>query len=210
MPEAFVNLLALLGWNDGTDKEIFTLEELKAAFSVERISKAGAKFDFEKAKWFNHEWIKQSPVSSLQLTVNSILAEKGIEVKSEETLAKVIELVKDRCTLLPDFGAQSAYFFTAPNEYDSAAVKPKWNADKAAFFEEFANTLNIELSPLDLEASFKALAEAKGLKPGEVMLPLRIMLVGGKFGPGVFDIVKLLGKEETAARIAKGIAEFNA
>ena len=208
MPEAFINLLALLGWNDGTDKEIFSLEELKASFSVERISKAGAKFDFEKAKWFNHEWIKQLPVGRLKLAVSSLLKQNGMEA-NEEKLAEIIELVKDRCTLLPDFVAQTTYFFTAPTEFDSAAVKPKWNTDKAIFFEEFANTLVIELTALELEASFKALAENKGLKPGEVMLPLRIMLVGGKFGPGVFDIVKLLGKEETQNRIAKGIAEFN-
>ncbi|GAB1463851.1 glutamate--tRNA ligase [Pedobacter sp.] len=208
MPEAFINLLALLGWNDGTDKEIFSLEELKASFSVERISKAGAKFDFEKAKWFNHEWIKQLPIGRLKLAVSSLLKQNGMEA-NEEKLAEIIELVKDRCTLLPDFVAQTTYFFTAPTEFDSAAVKPKWNTDKAIFFEEFANTLVIELTALELEASFKALAENKGLKPGEVMLPLRIMLVGGKFGPGVFDIVKLLGKEETQNRIAKGIAEFN-
>jgi len=209
MPEAFVNLLGVLGWNDGTDKEIFSLEELKASFSVERISKAGAKFDFEKAKWFNHEWIKQSPVSSLQSTVSSLLKQNGIEVADDVKLAEVIEMVKDRCTLLPDFVAQTSYFFAPPVAYDSAAVKPKWNADKAAFFEEFATHLNIELNAVELEASFKALAESKGLKPGEVMLPLRIALVGGKFGPSVFDIVKLLGKEETQNRIAQSIVEFN-
>jgi len=210
LPEAFVNLLALLGWNDGTDKEIFSLEELIAAFSVERISKAGAKFDFEKAKWFNHEWIKQLPVGSLKLAVSSLLKQNGIQVTDEEKLSQVIELVKDRCTLLPDFVQQSGYFFIAPDEIDVASIKPKWNGDKAAFFEEFASALNIELSALELETNFKALAETKGLKPGEVMLPLRIMLVGGKFGPGVFDIVKLLGKAETQNRIVKGIAEFNA
>lgn len=209
MPEAFVNLLGVLGWNDGTDKEIFSLEELKASFSVERISKAGAKFDFEKAKWFNHEWIKTSSVERLALSVKAELGKAGVEVADEQKLAEVIELVKDRCTLLPDFVTQTAYFFVSPSEYDSAAVKPKWNADKASFFTAFADTLNIELSALELEASFKALAETNGLKPGEVMLPLRIALVGGKFGPGVFDIVKLLGKEETQKRIAKGIAEFN-
>lgn len=209
MPEAFVNLLGVLGWNDGTDKEIFSLEELKASFSVERISKAGAKFDFEKAKWFNHEWIKASSVERLALSVKAELGKAGVEVADEQKLAEVIELVKDRCTLLPDFVTQTAYFFVSPSEYDSAAVKPKWNADKASFFTAFADTLNIELSALELEASFKALAETNGLKPGEVMLPLRIALVGGKFGPGVFDIVKLLGKEETQSRIAKGIAEFN-
>lgn len=209
MPEAFVNLLALLGWNDGTDKEIFTLEELKTSFSIDRVSKAGAKFDFEKAKWFNHEWIKASPVSSLQLAVGNLLKQNGIEANTEK-LAEVLELVKDRCTLLTDFVAQSSYFFTAPSSYDSAAVKPKWNEQKADFFTTFANELDLNLTALELEASFKALAETKGLKPGEVMLPLRIMLVGGKFGPGVFDIVKLLGKAETAYRITIGITEFNA
>ena len=209
MPEAFVNLLGVLGWNDGTDKEIFSLEELKASFSVERISKAGAKFDFEKAKWFNHEWIKSASVERLALSVKEELSKAGFEVADEQKLAKVIELVKDRCTLLPDFVTQTAYFFVSPSAYDSAAVKPKWNTEKADFFNEFASTLNIDLNAADLEAGFKALAETKGLKPGEVMLPLRIMLVGGKFGPGVFDIVKLLGKEETQNRIAKGIAEFN-
>lgn len=209
MPEAFVNLLGVLGWNDGTDKEIFSIEELKASFSVERISKAGAKFDFEKAKWFNHEWIKSASVERLVLSVKEELSKAGFEVADEQKLAQVIELVKDRCTLLPDFVTQTAYFFVSPSVYDSAAVKPKWNTEKADFFNEFASTLNIDLNAADLEAGFKALAEAKGLKAGEVMLPLRIMLVGGKFGPGVFDIVKLLGKEETQNRIAKGIAEFN-
>jgi glutamyl-tRNA synthetase len=210
MPEAFINLLALLGWNDGTDKEIFTLDELKASFAVDRISKAGAKFDFEKAKWFNHEWIKQSTASSLQQPVRALLEESGTQIEDEAKLLEVIDLVKDRCTLLPDFVAQSQYFFAAPTAYDSAAVKPKWNAEKAGFFEAFAETLDINLSATDMETNFKALAETKGLKPGEVMLPLRIMLVGGKFGPGVFDIVKLLGKEEVAKRIANGTANFSA
>lgn len=209
LPEAFVNLLALLGWNDGSDREIFSLEELKAIFSVERISKAGAKFDFEKAKWFNHEWIKQLPVGNLQLEVGNLLKQNGIEVTDNELLLKVIDLVKDRCILLPDFIQQAGYFFTVPYKIDVSSVKPKWNAEKAAFFEKFAHTLNTNLSAVELETEFKALAETQGLKPGEVMLPLRIMLVGGKFGPGVFDIVKLLGKEETSNRIARGITEFN-
>ncbi|RZK53044.1 MAG: glutamate--tRNA ligase [Pedobacter sp.] len=209
MPEAFVNLLAMLGWNDGTDKEIFTLAELIELFSIERISKAGAKFDFEKAKWYNHEWIKQSSASSLQISVKNALAENGIEANDEEFLSKVIDTVKDRCNLLGDFVAQSAYFFTAPIEYDSAAVKPKWSPEKAAFFKEFGQNINEAATAQEAELEFKALAETKGFKPGELMLPLRIMLVGGKFGPGVFDIAKLLGKVETESRIEKGIAAFN-
>lgn len=209
MPEAFVNLLALLGWNDGTDKEIFTLEELIDSFSVERISKAGAKFDFEKAKWFNHEWIKNTSVERLTPSVKSLLDSSGISITDDEKLATAIALVKDRCTLLPDFVIQLGYFFAAPQDYDLSAIVPKWTAEKTNFFEDFAQTLNIEASAADLETEFKALAESKSLKPGEVMLPLRMMLVGGKFGPGVFDILKFLGKEETQNRIAYALTKLN-
>ena len=209
MPEAFINLLAMLGWNDGTDKEIFTLAELIELFSIERISKAGAKFDFEKAKWYNHEWIKQSSARDLQLAVKNVLSENGIEVTDADFLLKVINTIKDRCNLLGDFVAQSAYFFISPSEYDSAAVKPKWSPEKASFFQEFAQLISDDVDAQKLEEQFKALAETKGFKPGELMLPLRIMLVGGKFGPGVFDIAKLLGKLETQNRIEKGILAFN-
>lgn len=209
MPEAFVNLLAMLGWNDGTDKEIFTLAELIESFSIERISKAGAKFDFEKAKWYNHEWIKNSSASSLQHAVGNLLTQAGIVVENGNLLLKVIDLVKDRCNLLGDFVPQSSYFFESPKNYDEAAVKPKWSAEKADFFKEFAANLKDSADALALESEFKALAEIKGFKPGELMLPFRVMLVGGKFGPGVFDIAILLGKEETQNRIEKAINVFN-
>ena len=210
MPEAFVNLLAMLGWNDGTDKEIFTLAELIEAFSIDRISKAGAKFDFEKAKWYNHEWIKQSSADSLELAVSSTLSQAGIDAADSEYLLKVIDTVKDRCNLLGDFVAQSGYFFTSPTNYDEAAVKPKWSPEKANFFQDFAQLITEESSALQLEENFKTLAETKGFKSGELMLPFRIMLVGGKFGPGVFDIAVILGKTETQNRIAKAIEVFGA
>ena len=209
MPEAFINLLAMLGWNDGTDKEIFTLAELIESFSLERISKAGAKFDFEKAKWYNHEWIKNAHASDLKEIVGSLLNNAGIVEPNEETLLKVIDLVKDRCNLLGDFVAQAAYFFIAPSEYDADAVKPKWMPEKASFFQEFAQNLNDSDAAAQWEEQFKTFAGTKNIKPGELMLPLRIMLVGGKFGPGVFDIAKLLGKEETQNRVAKGIIAFS-
>lgn len=209
MPEAFVNLLAMLGWNDGTDKEIFSLTELIELFSIARISKAGAKFDFEKAKWYNHEWIKKSEAGSLKPEVEIELNKAGIEVKDEALLFKVIDLVKDRCTLLGDFVAQSSYFFASPASYDEAAVKPKWSIEKVSFFEDFAKNIHPDLSAIEMEEQFKSLAEAKGFKPGELMLPFRIMLVGGKFGPGVFDIAKLLGPSETQSRIKKAIVVFN-
>jgi glutamyl-tRNA synthetase len=208
MPEAFVNLLAMLGWNDGTDQEIFSLPELIDKFSVERVSKAGAKFDFEKAKWYNHEWIKNAEAKDLLATVKQELEAKDIEGRDDRYTLRVIDLVKDRCNLLTDFVAQSIYFFTAPLEYDLPSVKGKWTTEKAAFFNDFSAALSDELTALEMEEKFKGLAAAQSLKPGELMLPFRIMLVGGKFGPGVFDIAFTLGTSETKKRISAAIAAF--
>lgn len=203
LPEAFINLLAVLGWNDGTEQEIFSLPELIEKFSIERIHSAGAKFDYEKAKWFNHEWIKKSDVESLAFKVEGVLKEKGIDAIDNTLLHKVIALVKDRCTLLTDFYEQAAYFFKPPENIDIAAIQPKWNGAKTAFFKEWANVLATKefVNPHVMEETFKELAATMQLKPGEVMLPFRIMLVGGKFGPHVFDIAELLGREETVSRI---------
>ena len=208
LPEAFLNLLAMLGWNDGTEQEIFTLDELVQKFSLERVHKGGAKFDFEKAKWFNHEWIKRSPVERLEPAVKQDLEEKGVVLPGNEYLQKVISLVKDRCTLLVDFYEQSKFLFQTPGQLDIDAIKPKWNDDKKAFFEAAINELRAAGSwkAADLEASFKALATQKNIKPGEVLLPLRIMLVGGKFGPGVFDIAELIGVDETVKRINNALS----
>ncbi len=209
MPEAFVNLLAMLGWNDGTDQEIFSLTELVNLFSIARISKAGAKFDFEKAKWYNHEWIKRTSAEDLAISVKSELQQHNIEALDNDYLLKVIDLVKDRCTLLSDFVVQSGYFFNSPTSYDEAAVKPKWSAEKASFFGDFAKSITSDLNAVQMEEQFKSLADTKGFKPGELMLPFRVMLVGGKFGPGVFDIAVMLGTQETQKRIENAVAIFN-
>jgi len=203
LPEAFLNMLVVLGWNDGTEQEIYTLDELVEKFSIERVHHAGAKFDFEKAKWFNHEWIKGSPAASLSMPVKKLLEENGITINDDERLKKVIDLVKDRCTLLTDFVQQASFFFKAPAEIDINAIKPKWDEKKNLFFVELI--LAFELSNLwlhdDLEKQFKEMAAAHQIKPGEVLSAFRIMLVGGKFGPGVFDIAAIIGKDETVHRI---------
>jgi glutamyl-tRNA synthetase len=211
LPEAFVNLLAMLGWNAGTDQEIFTMDELIANFSMERVSKAGAKFDFGKAKWFNSEWIKKLGIDSLKPRVIAVLADKGIVVKDDDYLLKVIETVRERCTLMTDFYEQASYFFEAPRAYDLNAVKPKWNDAKTNFFQALIDVLNaVETwEPLGMENRFKELAQAKGIKPGDVLLPFRIMLVGGKFGPHVFDIAGLIGRHDTLLRIEKALEAFN-
>jgi glutamyl-tRNA synthetase len=210
LPEAFINLLALLGWNDGTEQEIFTKEELIKKFSIERVHSGGAKFDYEKARWFNHEWIKRLDVESLKLKVVEVLKEKNISNVDDTVLEKIINLVKDRCTLLTDFYDQSHVFFQTPAKWDLDAVKPKWAEDKKNFFMAYCDKLsgisNWELSILENE--FKNLAVEKNIKPGELQLPFRIMLVGGKFGPPVFNIAEVLGKEETISRIKNALAVF--
>ncbi|WP_442589584.1 glutamate--tRNA ligase [Pedobacter sp. AW31-3R] len=209
MPEAFINLLGMLGWNDGTDQEIFSLAELIDKFSLERISKAGAKFDFEKAKWYNHEWIKNATAARLLEEVKILFAGQGLVLNDDAYVSTVIDLVKDRCNLLTDFITQSGYFFASPAAYDVAAVKNKWSEEKAAFFSSYLEALTEGLSAPEMEEQFKSMAAAQNLKPGELMLPFRIMLVGGKFGPGVFDIAYALGTEETKNRITAALVAFN-
>lgn len=214
LPEAFINMLALLGWNDGTEQEIFSLDELIEKFSIERISKAGAKFDIEKAKWFNHEYIKRADVPDIRHQLLSILKERNIQITENEYLDKVIVLVKDRMTFLQDFWEQASFFFEQPAEYDLNSVKPKWTDSKTVYFNELitcfeAFTNNNEWESARLESVFKSLAEEKNIKVGELMLPFRIMLVGGKFGPAVFDIAALFGKNETIQRIRKANFAFS-
>ncbi len=203
LPQAFLNLLAMLGWNDGTEQEVFSKQELVEKFSIDRVHKAGAQFDYDKAKWYNHEWIKKTNEENLLLPVKERLNEKGIETPDAILLKKVIGLVKDRCTLLPDFYDQSIFFFKAPIEIDTVSILPKWNEQKMQFFAELVRTLKLTTcwNAMNAENALKEIAAAHMLKPGELMLPLRIMLVGGKFGPGVFDIAELIGKDETIKRI---------
>jgi len=203
LPEAFINLLALLGWHSGEEKELFTKEEMIVAFSMERVHKGGAKFDYEKAKWFNHEWIKGLPAKTLMPSMQTILLSADIPLKDEPFLLDVITLVKDRCVFLNDIVMQSSYFFQAPIAIDFDAIKPKWADDKALFFSELIH----QFSQLDtwemqgIEETFKTLATEKNIKVGELQFLFRMILVGGKFGPGVFDIAHKIGKEETQSRI---------
>ena len=210
LPEAFINMLAVLGWNDGTEQEIFLLSELVEKFSIERVHKAGAKFDYEKAKWFNHEWIKRGENEGLRVKVRDVLENKAILVEDDNYLDSVIGLIKDRCILLTDFYDQGYFFFKAPAELDIASVKPKWNSEKVDFFKSLHEEFDAlpDWQSAFIEAAFKTIATTKKIKPGELQLPFRIMLVGGKFGPPVFDIAGLIGKEETNRRIIAALERF--
>ena len=210
LPEAFVNMLAMLGWNDGSGAEIFDLQTLTEKFSIERIHKGGAKFDFEKAKWFNQEWIKRTENELLLPLVRDMFSAKGIEA-DDNSLLSIIPLVKERCQLINDFEEQAAFFFRDPLSIDFGAVLPKWDENKKAFFQQW-NTALETLEPFDatsIETTFKEAATSAGIKVGELQLPFRIMLVGGKFGPPVFEIAARIGKPVTRKRISHFLASIN-
>jgi glutamyl-tRNA synthetase len=203
LPEAFINMLAMLGWHSGEEQEIFTKEELIQKFSMERVHKGGARFDFEKAKWFNHEWIKHAESKALLPLVQPILEEKGILEMNTDYLTQVISFVKDRCTLLNDFYTQSVFFFQSPATFDLEAVKPKWNAEKANFFQVWMDEIGLlsEWNAPAIENRFKEIATIHQIKAGELQMPYRIMLVGGKYGPAVFLISELIGVKDCQERI---------
>jgi len=208
LPEAFVNMLALLGWNDGSGQELFSLDELIQRFSIDRVHKGGAKFDFEKAKWFNHQYIMKTENRKLAGLVAPFLSARGVEA-APEYLVKVVGLVKERCHLLTEFWDQSFFFFRPPEHVDFAPVAEKWNETKEAFFRSWVVQLDTDrMNATELEASFNEQMAANGLKKGDVLLPLRIMLVGGKFGPGVFDIISLIGADETRNRVNSALEKI--
>jgi glutamyl-tRNA synthetase len=202
LPEAFINMLALLGWNDGTEQELFSLDELVKKFSIERVHHGGAKFDYEKAKWYNHQYIHKATDETLLPLVKPFIA--GHDVCPDDAyLTKVINLIKERCTLLPDFWAQGHFFFKTPEITELQAIKDKWNDSKNTFFETWTTALEnlADWSHDNLEQSFTEHLQLHSLKKGDAMLPLRIMLVGGKYGPEVFLIAEMIGRDETVSRI---------
>jgi len=203
LPEAVVNFLALLGWNPGTDQELFTLEELVLLFDLERVHKAGAKFDPEKNKWFNHQYFGRQDNALLARELSHILLEKGINWPIDD-VAEVVKLVKERATFVSELWDLSDYFFVAPTAYDEKALK-NWKPETNDILKELIVVLEntLDFSPANTETVIKAWMEEKGIGMGKVMQPLRISLVGSLKGPHLFDIMALIGKEETLSRINK-------
>jgi glutamyl-tRNA synthetase len=209
LPEAFINMLAMLGWNDGTEQEIFSLDELVQKFSMSRVHKGGAKFDFEKAKWYNHQYIQKKTNEELVALVKPYLAKHDVQA-DDAFIAQVIGAIKERCTLLPDFWEQGHFFFKTPEITELPAIKDKWNEEKNTFFTNWSAQLNdlSDWNHTSIEQSFNDAVQQQGIKKGDVMLPLRIMLVGGKYGPGVFLIAEMIGKKETLKRISETISKL--
>ncbi|MBN1462455.1 MAG: glutamate--tRNA ligase, partial [Paludibacteraceae bacterium] len=201
-PEAVVNFLALLGWNPGTEQEILSMDELIHLFSLEKVSKSGAKFDYEKGKWFNHKYLQEKLNKELALLYASILKEKGITT-DEETLIKIVALIKERSNLIPDFWEQSAFFFQAPTSYDEKAVQKRWKSETPQLMSELMAVLEsiTEFSATNTEEVVKTWIAQKEYNMGAVMNAFRLSVVGELKGPHMFDIIAVIGKKETINRI---------
>ncbi len=204
-PEAVINFLALLGWNDGTDKELFTLDELAEAFDLNRVHKSGAKFDPEKNKWFNHQYLQKQSNESLANSFSTILKDRGISTALDVT--RIVSLIKERANFVAEFWEMSDFFFEAPTSYDEKASK-NWKEDTPALMTQLIAVIKSieDFSSLNTETIVKDWMTQNEIGMGKVMQPVRLSLVGALKGPHLFDIVELIGKEETIKRLEKAIA----
>jgi glutamyl-tRNA synthetase len=207
-PEAVVNFLALLGWNDGTDQELFSLEELADKFDLTRVHKAGAKFDPEKNKWFNHHYLQKQNDEDLAKAFAPALYEKEIDV-DYTTLVRIIGLVKERANFVSDFWELSSYFFETPNSYDEKASK-NWKPETPELMQKVVDFLNNiqDFTSENIETELKTWMGENEIGMGKVMQPLRLSLVGALKGVHLFDIIEIIGKVETAIRINKAITSL--
>jgi glutamyl-tRNA synthetase len=207
-PEAFINIIAFLGWNPGTSQEVFSMDELIGAFSLERVGKAGAKFDFDKALWYNQSYLRKKPVSELAKLFHPLLKEKNIAAKNDY-IEKACGLLKERARFIKDF-MEGIYLFQAPASYDQKVIEKKWKAETPQIMNDLSNLLsNIDVfTPDNIEKEFLGYLEQTGIGVGSAMPNLRLLLTGIGAGPSVFEIASLLGKEETINRIQTGLEKL--
>ena len=205
-PEAHINMLAFLGWNPGTEQEIFSMDELVTAFSLERVGKSGAKFDPEKTKWFNEQYLRKKSNDELAKIIKPELEKKGIVYENDEMLARICGLMKERVSFPKEILEQGKYFFEAPQVYDVKTVKKKWKENSpnmvADLIAVFSNTA---FNAYDLEEAFKTYIEEKELGFGPPMIAIRLAITGIGGGPSLFDIMEVIGKEESIERLNSGI-----
>ena len=205
-PEAVVNFLALLGWNPGTEQELFSLDELVEQFDIHKCSKSGAKFDFQKGIWFNHEYILRKSNEEIANLFAPIVANNGVD-ETMERITLVVSMMKDRVNFVKELWPLCSFFFIAPTEYDAKTVKKRWKEDSAKVMGELADVLE-SIDDFSIEGQEPVVmkwVEDKGYKLGDVMNAFRLALVGIGKGPGMFDISAFLGKEETLRRLRKAI-----
>ena len=205
-PEAVVNFLALLGWNDGTEQELFSLQELADRFDLSRVHKSGAKFDPEKNKWFNHQYLIKAQNETLVNAFKPILDQKGINFEHLDIL-KIVSLIKDRASFVSDFWELGDFFFVAPTKYDAKASK-NWKEDTTPLMQQLIVVLEeiSDFTSVNIETIVKDWMTKNEIGMGKIMQPFRLSLVGALKGPHLFDIVELIGKTETISRIKKAIS----
>ena len=205
-PEAVINFLALLGWNPGTEQELFTLEQLVQAFDITRCSKAGAKFDYQKGIWFNHEYILGKSNEEIANLFAPIVANNGVDATMEQVTA-VVGMMKDRVSFVKELWPLCSFFFIPPVEYDEKTRKKRWKEYSAQQMTELSQVLN-SIDDFSIEGQEPVVmkwVEDKGYKLGDIMNAFRLCLVGEGKGPGMFDISAFLGKEETLSRLNRAI-----
>ncbi|AJW63805.1 Glutamate--tRNA ligase [Elizabethkingia miricola] len=205
LPEAFINMVAMLGWSPADNKEIVSMDEMIKEFDLNKVHKAGARFSAEKAKWFNQQYLQLTPNEAILPEFKKVLAENNVEVSDEKAL-KIIGLMKERTTFVKDIYNDGKFFFHAPESFDEKASKKAWSPETAVLMQELAETIStVDFKAETIKESIHHLAEAKGLGMGKVMMPLRLSLVGELKGPDVPDLMEMIGKEETISRITKAI-----
>lgn len=206
-PEAVINFLALLGWNDGTEQEIFSLDELVQKFDLNRIHKAGAKFDPEKNKWFNHQYLqKKSDESLAEAFEKDVINRTGKCDFSFVEMTKIVSLIKERAYFVNEFWDLADYFFVAPSSYDEKAAK-NWKEETPVLMQQVIAELNKieDFTSVNIEILLKEWMTTNEIGMGKVMQPLRLSIVGALKGPHLFDIIEMIGKTETVKRIEKAI-----
>jgi glutamyl-tRNA synthetase len=209
-PEAVVNFLSLLGWNSGTEQEIFSMQELIDQFSLDRVSKSGAKFDYEKGKWFNNRYLQLKSNDEIAAIFQRILVEKGIE-QDLDKVTKIVSLVKERANFVIDLWDQSSFFFVAPTEYDAKTIQKRWKAETPAQMTELMAILTAidDFTPEKTETTVKNWITTKEYNLGGVMNAFRLSVVGEPKGPHMFDIIAVIGKEETIERLQRAVNNIN-
>jgi glutamyl-tRNA synthetase len=206
--KAFINMLAFLGWNPGTHQEIFSLEELCKAFTLDRVSKAGAKFDPDKTKWFQQQYLRSTPNEELAAQLSEIL-DNNYPISR---LTTVCHLMKERATFVQDIAVEGAYLLERPTSYDEQTVSKKWKEDTSELMTEWKNKLDA-LTPFDhesIENAFKSFLEVKGMGIGAVLPNFRLLITGTGMGPSMFEIAAFLGKEECLERMNQGLTKIKA
>lgn len=205
LPEAVINMLAFLGWNPGTEQELFSLKELTSSFDLKRVNKAGAKFDPEKTKWFQQQHLQQKETSVLVEQFKTILSQHNIATSLD--IATIVDLIKERAVFIQDFWDLSSYFFVAPSQYEDKATQKAWKEETPALMHELTRIINdiADFSSHTIATVVKTWIQAQEISFGKIMMPLRISLVGSLQGPDVFEIISVIGKEETISRIESAI-----